>query len=1041
MYNMAKKFLLCKTALGMALGGLTTLVCLETPAQHQGFKLVEKVTAEPGTLRIPYTRYVLPNGLTVLVHEDHSDPIVYVDVTYHVGSGCEIYGRSGFAHFFEHMMFQGSDHVGDEEHFKIVTEAGGTLNGTTNTDRTNYFETLPSNQLEVALWLESDRMGWFLDAVTKEKFEVQRATVKNERGQNYDNAPYGLVNEKLREGLYPFNHPYSWTTIGYIEDLNAATLDDLKRFFLRWYGPNNAILTVAGDVKSDEVAALAAKYFGDIPAGPPANKPIPQPVTLEADRFISYEDNVKLPLIKMVWPTVEQTHPDALALDAVAFALGQGKSSPLYQNLVKAGLAQSVSAYHPTFERAGQLEVTTYVLPGNDLKKIRTVILETLQDLASRGVSGEVLQRFKNTTEAQLLNSLRTVQGKGSLLAFYGTFFSTPDYLPRYLEALRKLSVQDVNAALKKYLAERPSLSVSCVPKGQTHLLPAPDNVSRPKPPAGFKPDLTEYQNLTYRKPKSSFDRSRKPQPGPAPDVKIPDFEHAESPAGSTFVVTRYDELPLTDILISIGIGQAQEPAAKAGVSALTATMMRESTAHYSAEALSDALEDLGCSILVSSERDEVNISFSCPNKNLDKGLALLEEVLFRPAFKQDEFERARERQIQSIRTQKVNARSMAQAILRRRSYPETLGASLPDLGTESTVSGLTLDDVRARHQMWLMHPEKVTVAIVGGLTPQEIPEKLAFLWNWKTPLSLPYDPKAPQGAPKPSETSATGWPTNTARQPGDGPRFRPERPQPPAPGQRPERPGAPTPTPPQTAGRRDSLPTGLISRPRMPKSMPVFFKPQEKTTLFFAHKDNAAQSEILIGMKGVPFMPLGESFLCRIINFPLGGAFNSRLNVNLREKRGYTYGIRSGFSASRYNDIWTCGAGVKKEATDTALSEILREINEYAQSGMTPEELTFTKNALLQSDALKYESPAQKAAFLKLLAEFDFNRNIPQIQKNLLNRFSLEMAAEKAKTHFSGKPLTIIVVGDRNTVLPRLKTLGIPIVEVDAEGREVSGQ
>lgn len=1033
---MVKKYLFKNHGLLVLLSIITVFTCEKPLAQS--YKMVETVTAKPGILRIPYSRYVLPNGLTVLVHEDHSDPVVYVDVTYHVGSGCELYGRSGFAHFFEHMMFQGSDHVGDEEHFKIVTEAGGTLNGTTNTDRTNYFETLPSNQLEVALWLESDRMGWFLDAVTKEKFEVQRATVKNERGQNYDNAPYGLVNEKLREGLYPFNHPYSWTTIGYIEDLNAATLDDLKRFFLRWYGPNNAILTVAGDVKAEEVAALAAKYFGDIPSGPPANKPKPQPVTLEADRFISYEDNVKMPLLKMVWPTMEQTHPDVLALDAVAFALGQGKSSPLYQKLVKAGLAQSVSAYHPTFERAGQMEITTYVLPGNDLKKIRSIILETIQELALKGVSGEVLQRFKNVTEAQMLNSLRTVQGKGSLLAYYGTFYSTPDYLPRYLDALQKLTVQDVNAALKKYLLGRPSLSVSCVPKGQTQLLPAPDNVSRPKPPAGFKPDLSEYQNLVYNKPKSSFDRSRKPQPGPAPQVKIPDFEHAESPAGSTFVVTHYDELPVTDILISIAGGQAHEPAAKAGISALTATLMRESTAQYSAEALSDALEELGCSINISSERDEVNIRFSCPNKNLDKGLALLEEVIFRPAFKQDEFERARERQIQSIRTQKVNARSMAQAILRRKCYPEALGASLPELGTETTVSGLSLSDVRARHQMWLMNPEKVTVAIVGGLAPQEIPHKLAFLWNWKTPFSLPRDPRTASDGQKPSDATA-GWPPNASRQYGQDSQQRPERPQPPSPAYRPEKQGAPPPSP--FAGRRDSLTPGLPPLPRIPKAPPILFKPQEKTTLYFTHKDNAAQSEILVGMKGVPFMPIGESFLCRVINFPLGGAFNSRLNVNLREKRGYTYGIGSGFSSSRYNDAWTCGAGVKKEATDTALSEILREIKEYAQKGMTEEELAFTKNALLQADALKYESPGQKAAFLKLLADFDFNRNIPEIQKNLLNRLTLEMAAQKAKVHFSEKPFTIVVVGDRNTVLPRLKTLGIPVVEVDAEGNEVSGQ
>src|SRR3712207_5856075 len=231
-------------------------------------KLVEKITKTGSEIVIPYEKYVLPNGLTLIVHEDHSDPVVHVDVTYHVGSAREEIGKSGFAHFFEHMMFQGSDHVADEQHFKIVSESGGDLNGTTSRDRTNYFETLPSNQLETALWLEADRMGFLLDAVTQKKFEIQRATVKNERGQNYDNRPYGLVSEYTSKHLYPYGHPYSWMTIGYLADLDRSDVNDLKNFFLRWYGPNNATITIGGDVKPAEVLKLVEKYFGAIPKGP-----------------------------------------------------------------------------------------------------------------------------------------------------------------------------------------------------------------------------------------------------------------------------------------------------------------------------------------------------------------------------------------------------------------------------------------------------------------------------------------------------------------------------------------------------------------------------------------------------------------------------------------------------------------------------------------------------------------------------------------------------------------------------------------------------
>lgn len=329
-------------------------------------KLVEKVTKKGNEVVIPYERYVLPNGLTLIVHEDHSDPLVHVDVTYHVGSAREEIGKSGFAHFFEHMMFQGSDNVEDEQHFKIITEAGGTLNGTTNRDRTNYFETVPSNQLEKMLWLEADRMGFLLDAVTQQKFEIQRATVKNERGQRYDNVPYGLVGEVTAKNFYPYGHPYSWLTIGYIEDLNRVDVNDLKNFFLRWYGPNNAVLTVGGDVNPKEVVKLVEKYFGSIPKGPEV-KPVKLPLpVIEKDRYVSMLDNyAKAPRLQMVFATTPSYSKDEPALDCLAEILGQGKNSILYKNLVKTQKAVNATVYNGTSELAG--EFTFIVTPYSGL--------------------------------------------------------------------------------------------------------------------------------------------------------------------------------------------------------------------------------------------------------------------------------------------------------------------------------------------------------------------------------------------------------------------------------------------------------------------------------------------------------------------------------------------------------------------------------------------------------------------------------------------------------------------------------------------------
>src|SRR6185436_545981 len=377
--------------------------------------LVEKVEATANPLVIPYEKWKLPNGLVLIIHEDHSDPIVNVTVNYHVGSARESLGKSGFAHFFEHMMFEGSDHVKDKEHFKIISEAGGNMNGFTQRDKTTYFEIVPSNYLETALWLEADRMGFLLDSVTKQKFEIQRSTVKNEKGQRVENVPYGLTGELLGQTLYPPGHPYNWPTIGYVDDLNRVTVDDLKNFFLRWYGPNNAVLAISGDVNPKEALALTEKYFGPILPCPEVKKAKTAVPVLAVDQYASYVDNIYLPLTLMVFPTVPSYHRDEAPLDVLASMIGEGNNSIFYKNFVKTEKAIAAGAGHGTSELSGEFQVQVVAYPdfetgdlGKSFNETKKKIHETINEFENTGITDEAVQRVKAKIESQIVDEATT---------------------------------------------------------------------------------------------------------------------------------------------------------------------------------------------------------------------------------------------------------------------------------------------------------------------------------------------------------------------------------------------------------------------------------------------------------------------------------------------------------------------------------------------------------------------------------------------------------------------------------------------------------
>jgi zinc protease len=639
-------------------------------------KLLEKVPKSGNELVIPYEKYLLPNGLTLIVHEDHSDPICHVDVTYHVGSAREEIGKSGFAHFFEHMMFQGSDHVADEQHFKIITEAGGTLNGTTNRDRTNYFETVPSNQLEKMLWLEADRMGFLLDAVTQKKFEVQRATVKNERGQNYDNRPYGLVQETLAKNLFPKGHPYSWLTIGYVEDLDRVNVEDLKNFFKRWYGPNNAVITVGGDVVTSEVVKMVEKYFGSINRGPEVKKAPSSVPVVSKDRYATMVDQyAKLPQIVCAIPTVPAYHPDEPALDCLAEILGGDNNSMLYQRLVKNQRAQNANAGNYTDELSGALQITVTPKPGQTLQSMEQEIRMALREMSQSAITQEAVDKFKMSYEASMIYRMESVSGKVSQLAAYQTFTNNANYIKEEAKRYKDFTLADVRKAYDTYIKGKGMVILYVQTKEYQELTPG----ALAGPESDFRYVPENYAGLQYQKAKDAFDRSKMPAAGPNPVIKVPEFKKYEE--NNMSIIESYsNELPAVVISLSIPGGRMVEQLdlKKAGLANLFAEMMNEDTKRRSAEEMSMALDKLGSSISISSDLDEFVVTVRTLNKNIGPTLDLLLEKLNSPDFSERTFSRIKNQYIENLRNSKSRAANMASLAYNKVMYPPDVLFSKP---------------------------------------------------------------------------------------------------------------------------------------------------------------------------------------------------------------------------------------------------------------------------------------------------------------------------------------------------------------------------
>jgi zinc protease len=685
---------------------------------------------------IPIEKYSLTNGLSVVLHEDHSDPIASVAIYYHVGSSRETEGKTGFAHLFEHMMFQKSENVGEDQFFKNIQGAGGQLNGSTNQDRTNYYEVVPKNALEMALWMESDRMGYLENTVTKSALANQQNVVQNEKRQSVDNAPYGFNQELILKYLYPKGHPYSWTVIGQMQDLTNATVEDVKAFHKKFYSPNNAFLVISGDINKEEVKAMVEKYFGEIPAGEKIEKRTAQPASLSSTIKLYHEDNfARAPQLTMVFPTVERYSKDSYALDYLASLLANSKKAPLYTILVKdKKLTSRVMARSGAQEIAGTFQITVTANPGVNLTDVEKAIFEGFDKFEKDGFTEEDLTRIKAGNETSFYRGFSSVQNKAFTLAEYAMYTGDPEFYKKDLANMQAVTMADIKAVFNKYIKGRNFVETSFVPKGETNLITegsvnagiVEEDVTKA---AEVKSDVIAEEAIV--KTPTKFDRSVMPPVGPDPEVTIPTpWSDSLSNGIKIWGISQY-ELPMIQYSIIVEGGHLLDDIRKAGVANLVATMMNEGTKNKTPEQLEDAIGLLGATIRVSSGNEDISIDVNTLARNFEKTLALAEEMLLEPRWDEEQFALAKSRIINTLKRNAASPSYLASNTLNGLMFGDNILA-IDATGTEASVASISIDDLKEYYKSYFS-PSISRFLIVGDIDKPQVEASLAGLdQKWK---------------------------------------------------------------------------------------------------------------------------------------------------------------------------------------------------------------------------------------------------------------------------------------------------------------------
>ena len=892
---------------------------------------------------IPFEKYKLKNGLEVILSEDRTLPLVSVNIWYHVGPANEKAGRTGFAHLFEHMMFEGSQHVGANAHNAYLEAAGATdINGTTNFDRTNYYETVPSNQLELALWLESDRMGYLLGRLDIEKLANQRDVVRNERRQSVENAPYGLAEEALIHISLPKTHPYYASVIGSHADVEAAKLEDIREFFQQYYTPNNATMAITGDFDKSSIKALVEKYFGTIPAGPAVPKIDVTTPPITSERRATVTDRVELPRVYMGWITPPVFAAGDAESNFYSQILGGGKSSRLYKSLVyEKQIAQDVSTSMEETKLGSLFELIVTAKPGVKPEDLEKAIDDVSSKLAADGPTAAEVERARNITETTLVRGLQRTNGVANRLNYYNQFLGTPDYFAKDIARYDAIKPADVQRIAQTVFKKDARAVVYAIPGKKVV-----DDVAKTSAEENKK-QAADAGASKSTMPDESW-RAKAPQPGPAPKFNLPVPEQAKLANGLTILLVERHNLPVFSATLYTTSGSELNPLDQPGLSSFVADMLTEGTSHRSALKFAEDVDQIGASLQAGAGYSSGTISFSALSWNAGGALDLAADAALHPAFAEKEVERVRSQRLTAVLQENDEPFALAQRTASHLVFPKSAYGFSP-IGTEASNKAITHSDLTGFWQKGYV-PANAALAISGDITMAQAKELAnKYFGTWSGAAAAPVSLTTP---------------------------------------------AAPS------------------------RSIAIVDKPGAPQTFLLAASLGAKRST-------PDYVPL------EVMNTALGGLFSSRINMNLREEHGYTYGAQSFFNYRRFVGPFLAGGAIRTDVTAPAVSELLKELTRIREGELTPDELQKAKDSFSKSLVGLFETTGETASTIG--GEFvfglpvDYYRDLPA----QIDKVTAADALRVAKQYVNPNATVVVAVGDRAKIEPELKKLDLGPVNV----------